>query len=510
MQQLLHTETGVRLHDRQREIPVKKIFRLVKFLFIGLALLAAVLLFNTMRYTPETISETAQVSVNVDIAKASTNLGKAIGFKTISFNTDTAPDADQFNAFIQWLKNAYPNVKSQMQIETIGPYSQVYIWEGSDPDLKPILLTAHFDVVPVPDNTLGDWKHTPFSGAIVDDHIWARGALDDKVSVIGMLEAADLLIASGYKPKRSIYFAFGHDEELGGQKGANAIVSHFKGKNIQFAWSLDEGSAVLDNIIEGLPYPLASINVAEKGYMTLNLMAKGTPGHSSMPPSETAIGRLSRAIVQLEKNQVAGGLTGVSEDFFDAMGRHFSFEKRLIFANRWLFGPFLENLLSQTNTTNAMLRTTTAPTVINGGIKDNVLPGEAVAKINFRIHPRDTSDSVIEHVKTIIDDDMVQVSPQGKPNNASPVSSHDSEGYKVLEQTFSAVFGKIITVPGLTIAATDSVHYSKISDDSYRILPIKLTSDSLKGIHGPNESISLGNFENSIVFYHELMKHAGG
>jgi len=369
-------------------------------------------------------------------------------------------------------------------------------------------LTGHYDVVPVTSNIETEWDHPPFDGVVADGHVWGRGTLDDKGSVVTMFEAAEKLIGEGYSPRRTIYFAIGHDEEIGGKNGAGAIVEQLKTENVQFLWSLDEGSMVLDNIIPGLPYPVASINLAEKGFLNVKLVAKGKAGHSSMPPKQTAIGAISRAIDRLQNAPVPGGLDGLSGDFFDGVGRYFPFGKRMIFANRWLFGSLLESELSKANTTNALLRTTTAPTIIRGGVKDNILPAGAIANINFRLHPRDTVKSIVAYVKKTIDDENIKVKASKWANEASPVSSHKAEGYRHLAETFKSVFGEVIVLPGLTIAGTDSAHYSKISDDSYRIMPMQVTKEDIAGFHGANEKLSLINLKRAVTFYHQLIKVA--
>ncbi len=483
------------------------------FRFFGLILLAAlvvgiVLLVNTLMYNPEPISKTAKVDFDVDIEQVAGHLSKAVQFRTISYSYDKAPDEAAFKGFINWLAETYPKTHATLSRRLINTYSLVYKWPGTDESLKPILLVGHYDVVPVTSNIKTQWTHPPFDGVVADGHVWGRGTLDDKGPVITMFEAVERLIAEGFQPKRTIYLAIGHDEELGGIEGAARIVEKLKEKNVQFLWSLDEGSLVLDNIIPGLPYPVASINVAEKGFLNLELVAKAKAGHSSMPPRNTAIGALSQAIDRLQKAPVPGGLTGVSADFFDGLGRHFSFGKRMAFANLWLFRGLLEDVLSQTNTTNAMLRTTTAPTIISGGVKDNVLPASAMANINFRVHPRDTIESVTQYVRQTIDDENITVTAIKWHTEPSAVSSTDGEGYRNLAATFKSVFGKVIVLPGLTIAATDSVHYSKVADDSYRIMPMQATSEDIEGFHGPNEKLSLVNLKRAVVFYHQLIMSA--
>ncbi len=471
-----------------------------------LLILIGVLLWNTIKFTVEEAGVVEkQYNVTVDKSRVSQNLAASIRFKTISYQDPKKLDGSAFTGFLQWLEDTYPGVHDNLERKFAGGLTPIYVWRGTDQSLKPVLLTGHYDVVPVLSGTEQEWQEPPFSGNISEGFIWGRGALDDKIGVIGMLDAAELLITQGFQPTRTIYFIFGHDEEVGGRNGAGRAVAALKKQGVEFFWSLDEGSMILDGLIPGIDKPIASINIAEKGYLTLDLKARSEGGHSALPPKETAVGILANAILKLQENRVAGGLTGVSADFFNEIGRNFSFVRRLLFANQWLFGPMLESELSKTATTNALLRTTTAPTMLSGSSKENILPIEAIATVNFRLHPRDTIESVIEHVKSAVDDERVEIVPRQKGSEASPVSSHDVEGFSLMSSVFQQVFGDVVVVPGLTIAATDSRHYSEISENSYRINPVVFGPEDVPRIHGTDERISVEGYAKAVEFYAALM-----
>ncbi len=464
-------------------------------------LLAAVLTVNTLRYLPEETADTERFDLEADIGRATGLLSRAVTFRTVS--TDLSrPD---FTAFLNFLESAYPQVHATMERRLLTPGTPLYRWEGRDPDLPPVLLAAHYDVVPVAPDTLEEWLHPPFDGVVADGFVWGRGTLDDKGALIAMLSAAEHLIASGFRPQRTIYLSFGGDEEVGGQ-GARAVAQHLIDNGVRLDWALDEGSFVLEQVVPGLDQPVASINLAEKGYVTVKLVARGAGGHSSMPPRMTAVGRVARAVDRLQDAPVPGGLTGVSEEFFDALGRHFTLERRIVFANRWLLNPVLEKILASTPSTDAMLRTTTAPTMLSGSAKDNVLATEATATINFRLHPRDSIDDILAHVRRVIDDDEVEiVFDRASASPASPVSSSRSQGYADIEGAIRAAFGPLASVPGLTIAATDARHYAMAARNSYRIAPFKITGDDLERFHGLNERLSIENLEYGINFFGALI-----
>lgn len=484
----------------------KKILKLGGVALLGLIAVQAV---NTMRYTPESV-EVAQIELpDVDAAAVAARLGEAIRFQTISTSEDMGARGPAFQGFVDWLVATYPAANGAMTREMINELTPLYRWEGTDPALKPVLLTAHYDVVPVAAEGVSQWQQPPFSGVEADGFIWGRGALDDKSAIIAIMEAVEMLVENGHTPTRTIYLSFGHDEEIGGAMGAGGVAAHLKEQGIQMAWSLDEGSMVLLDVIPGLGAPVASINTSEKGYLTLDITAHSEGGHSSLPPRDTAVSTLAQAITDLQSAPVPGGLTGASKGFFDGLGPHFSLVKRVLFANQWLYRPILENALSGSPATDAMMRTTKAPTMLVGSAKDNVLPQTATATVNFRIHPRDSIESVIAHTRDMISNPDIEVSIRGGfGREPSAVSSREAQGFADLETTFRQVFGDLIVVAGLTVAATDSRHYAQVSDDSYRINPFVFTGADIKRLHGRDERISVEGMAKAVQFYAVLMQNA--
>lgn len=488
------------------------VIRIFKYLGLALVALVAVLavktaLYKAPDYAPAGAAELP--SVTVDVARITANMSEAVTYETVAQHLIDPLAEGQFQGFLEWIGATYPSVHATMDLE-MANLTPIYKWEGKNADAQPVLMTGHYDVVPAPEAERDRWEHPPFAGVADAEFVWGRGTIDDKIGVIGLLEAAETLISQGFQPEKTIYFIFGHDEEIGGQNGAGAAVELLGSRGIQMEWSLDEGSMVLDDVLPGLPAPVASINVAEKGYVTLNITAKATGGHSSLPPAETAVGSLAAAVERLMANPVPGGLTDATAEFFDAVAPEFGLAERVLFANQWLFRPVLEGILSGSGPTNAMLRTTTAPTMLQASLTENVLPTEAVAVVNFRIHPRDTVESVIAHVKAVIDDPNIEVTMRGEPTVPSPVSSSESEGFQLLAQATLGAFGDVILVPGLTVAGTDSKHFSKISDDSYRFNPMTFGPDDLSRIHGINERVSIADLERAVQFYAQIMMGVDG
>lgn len=476
--------------------------RIAVALVLAVLTLVGVLAYNTMQYTPVEVTDAQLVDLGADIQAATQHLSNAITYQTVSDDLNR-PD---FPAFLTFLDETFPTFAATTEKTVLDANTPLYAWKGQDDTLPSVLLAAHYDVVPIPPGSLEKWDHDPFAGTVEDGFVWGRGTLDNKGALIAMVSAADHLMKAGFTPQRTIYFSFGGDEEIGGD-GALSVANFLNDNGVDLEWALDEGSFVLDKIIPGLDQPVASINLSEKGYLTLTLIATSPGGHSSMPPRQTAVGQLARAIDRLQNQPVPGGLTGISEDFFDGLGRHFSIEQRVVFANRWLFNPLLERILSGSASTDAMLRTTTAPTMLSGSSTENVLASEATATVNFRLHPRDTVEDVIAHVRSAIDDDGIEIRVnEGFGTPASPVSSADTAGYRDIESSILAAFGPLATVPGLTIAATDARHYAKAADAAYRINPFKITADDLLRFHGINERLSIENLERGINFFGSLIQ----
>ncbi len=474
-------------------------------------LLTVVVLVRAFLHTPSEVEEIALVEISLDEQAIAARLSQAIRFRTVSHQQAEDFEAEQFTGFIEWVRSKYPEVNAGMSLTMAGAYTMLYRWEGSDPSLAPVLLTGHYDVVPVIPGTESSWEQPPFAGVIKDGVIWGRGALDDKSAVVAQLEAATELLRAGFKPDRTIYFSFGHDEEVGGTRGAASVVELLKGQGVQLAWSLDEGSFLFDGLLPGVEARTATINVAEKGSLTLQIVATGAGGHSSMPPRQTAVGVLAQAITALEAHPVPGGLSGLTGDMFDSISRHMSFGYKVLFANQWLFGGLLESQLSNSTFGNAMLRTTTAPTMLSGSVKTNVLPIEAIATVNFRVHPQDTAESVLAHVRNVVEDDQVTVRGAAEDGlDASAVSDWNAAGFGIIARAIRETNAGVVIAPGLMIAGSDTRHYGKIANNSYRFNPMVVTPVDLTGFHGTNEKIAVDNLANSVRTYMQIIRHAAG
>jgi len=480
------------------------------FQFIGVVLLiviAVVLIRTILTHSGQQIVSQAP-DIPLEKTEVATHLSQALQYQTVSYQDTAQFQVKPFLFFHQFLEETFPLVHQYLEVSITKNLGLLYRWQGSNPDLKPILFAAHQDVVPVNPLSQEEWVYPPFSGAVEDGYIWGRGALDDKGSLLGILEAVELLLRDGFQPERTIFLAFGQDEEIGGTLGASAIAQRLKNEGIQLEFVIDEGGMITKNVVPDVKNPVALVGTAEKGYVSLRLTAHGNEGHSSMPPEFTSIGRVSQAIAELEENPFPSTLE-YARPLLQTVAPEMPFLKRMIVRNLWLFSTLLENIYSQSPKLNAIIRTTTAPTIFNAGIKDNVLPGRAEAVVNFRILPGETMESVKSRVIKIIDDPHVDVTIEPFGENPSPVSSTDNPSYNTLKNTIlQTMNSNTLVAPYLVLGATDSRYYASVTHNIYRFLPFAYTDEDIDRMHGTNERISIDNYVRGIQFYYQLIQNS--
>ena len=482
-------------------------------ILVLIAALVAAIAINTWRQGTRQISVQPAPPLAIDTDAAAGKLSEAIRFKTISSADDADLNADQFEGLHAHLQASFPRAHEALQREVVGGLTLLYTWPGTDPAAPPIMLMAHQDVVPIAPGTEAHWQAQPFGGEIKDGYVWGRGAWDNKANLISQMEAVEMLLAEGFKPRQTIYLAMGADEEVGGLRGAKKVAELMASRGIKLDFVLDEGLLITEGILKGLSRPAALIGIAEKGYLSVEMHAHGTPGHSSMPPpaGTGAIGILSAALARLEDKQMPAHIRGVAKEMFDTIAPEMEGFGRVALSNLWLFGPVVQRQLEGAASTNAMLRTTTAPTIFEAGNKDNVIPGEAKATVNFRLLPGDTQDSVIQHVR-----DAVGAQPEGRfelktlegASEPSPISPTASASYQLLNRTLRSLFPDTLVAPSLMIAATDSRHFTAVSDHIYRFSPVRAKPEDLARFHGTNERVSIANLGELIHFYVQLLRNA--
>ncbi|TAE33488.1 MAG: M20/M25/M40 family metallo-hydrolase [Cytophagales bacterium] len=483
--------------------------KLLLTLAVALVLLLIVLLVNTFRLPSRQLTDVppAPDLTGFPVDSAVGRLSAAIQCRTVSYTDYSLTDTTQFDKFLSLIRVRFPRIHSQLKQETVNRYGLLYTWAGKNPALPPVLLMGHYDVVPVIQGTERMWKRPPFAGLVEGGYVYGRGTLDDKTTVMGLLEAVEYLLGKGHQPERTIMLAFGQDEETLGKRGATATVALLEKRGIKPLMVMDEGGVVKTDGISGLNKPIALIGIGEKGYLSLELTVTGEGGHSSMPPRQTSIGVLAAALDKLEQNPFPARLDAGLSQMFSYLGPEMPLGQRLVFANQWLFGPVIQRILSGSNSGDATQRTTTAPTIINAGQKDNVLPIDASAVVNFRILPGETTKTVTQRVKEVIDDERVTVKTYGTFSDPSALSDPEAAPFVQLHRTIRAVFPEATVAPYLVLGGTDSRFYSKICPNVYRFMPVRMNDESLKMPHGTNERISVKDYTDMVKFYATLIQN---
>jgi carboxypeptidase PM20D1 len=482
---------------------MKKILSFLLWLITVLLIIIIIktLLFKSLQVKPEPVNLIALGN------ESCLHLSEAVTYPTISYSIDSPIDTLSFERYLGFIGRAYPLVNEKLDKEIFSRFSVLYRWKGSNASLKPLILMAHYDVVPPGDTSL--WEYNPFSGADNDGFIWGRGTLDDKASMISILEAVERLLVEGFEPERTIYLSFGHDEEIGGSRGAKVIAAALRDRGITPEYVLDEGMTITRGMVPMIKKPVALIGITEKGYLSLKLSINMEGGHSSIPGKESAIILLNNAVSNLVNKQMKPQISEPLDDFIRYLGPEMPFYARVLFANKWIFKGLLLTIYKGSPSGNALIRTTTAPTIFKAGIKDNVIPASAEAVVNFRILPGETSDEIINHVAKVIGDKRIKIEIYDSlVNEPAPVSPVDGQDFNIVTETIRQVFPEAVTVPTMMLGASDSYHFSENTENIYRFAPLQLTTGDMERIHGLNERNGKDEFKKGIGFYYQLIKNS--
>lgn len=477
-----------------------KILRL--FLLAAFLVLIGILVFNTPKQSqPANGNSIEPIPAAGD--SAAWHLSRALQIKTVS-KGDTLPiDTAEFVAFRQFLESSYPLIHRQLQRQIFNEFSYLYRWKGKDSSLAPWVLMAHTDVVPVEAAVEKNWSVPSFSGAIKNDTIWGRGAVDDKSSVIAIMEAIENLLQLGFIPERTIYIALGHDEEVAGRRGARVISEWMREQKIRPAFVLDEGGQIDTEHFKELGRPVAIIATGEKGYTNIDLSVELPGGHSSMPAKETAIDILNKAVVAVREKQIPGSITPVVEEMIRRTTAPGPFLKRMVTHNLWLTEPLVKMEMEKSKETNALIHTTLVPTIVQGGIKDNVIPSTAKATFNSRILQGQSSDDVLTFVKKAVNDERVLIKKQTKSlMEPSSITPFRDPSFLQLERIIKNAVPNVIVSPFLMIGASDSRYFRDFSEAVLNFSAIQ----NMKGFHGIDERIGIKDLDRMIWFYKQLLQ----
>lgn len=430
-------------------------------------------------------------------------LACALRIPTVSEENPKKQKSKPFEKLGRYLQKSFPLVHAELEWSTFG-HSRLYRWEGKSPDVAALFL-AHQDVVGVDDAQR--WTTPPFSGVVDEEFVWGRGAIDDKSRVLAILEAAEELLRHGFQPEKTLYFAFGHDEEIGGAEGARTIAAHLEAEGVHADFVIDEGGIIGIGLVDGVAPPVASIMLGEKGHVTLHLSTTDRGGHSSMPPRMTAVGRIAAAVTHLQEDPFPLRMTPPVLDMVQRLAPHMPAPVRAVLTSAAALPRPVARILAMKPQTAALVRTTMAPTIIRGGVKENVLPQTAEAYVNLRILSGDTIDTVVERCVKIIDDELVRVTvAPGFAADPSPTTDPGSPHFDRIASIVRELVPSALITSGLVPGATDARHYAKVAEARFNFTPIVLHRTDLARIHGTDERISLANYKRIIDFNSRLMQ----
>lgn len=476
-----------------------------------LGLIGALLLVTLVRaafWTPERTESEPLPDEAVDVEKYRKDLSDAIRIKTIS-NVDTDKvDWGEFQKLHKLFEERFPLVHKHLKREEISLASLLYTWEGTKPDLEPIALLGHQDVVPVAEGTEQDWTHPAFDGVDDGEFIWGRGALDMKNHLIAVLESVETLLAEGFWPERTVYLCFGHDEEIVAAKtsGAGAIADTLKARGVHLDSVIDEGGAILDLKVGSiLNNRLAGVGIAEKGYADYRVSVSAKGGHSSQPPAHTAVGTLAEVVRDIEKHQFRATMPDFVYDLFCKIGKNCSYPARIVTCNLWLLKPLITFVMTKIPPAASLIHTTTAVTMASGSPAANVLPQKASVTINFRMMPGTTLKDVEQHIRQSVRNKEIEIEYL-KGKEASKVSPTDSRSFKILESLCTRTDASMIVAPYLVMGGTDAYHYEEVCDCIYRFAPFVMDTKLLLTTHGTNERIPIACMGDALKFFKRYIR----
>lgn len=471
-------------------------------IFAGLLIvLLVVVLIRTVLFVPQKQKTVTAEPIILDQDKIVADMVDMIRCKTISDRDESKVDRGEFTKFEALLQERFPNIYKCCTFEKIGKTGLLFFLKGEASD-KPSVCMAHYDVVPVEEE---GWSKPAFEGIVEDGCIWGRGTLDTKGTLCGVVEALEMLLEKGYQPKQDLYLSFSGEEEIDGDTCAD-IVTYLEKKGVKPALVLDEGGAVVDHVFPGVEESCALVGIGEKGSVNLNFTLDSEGGHASTPPIHTILGKLSKAVCRIESKPFKRQLTKPVLEMFDTLGRHSTFVFRMIFANLWLFAPVLDLLCKKTGgEMNAMLRTTTAVTKMEGSKAYNVLPPKASFGLNMRLLGSDTIDSAIAYLKKVINNDKINIEVVNGMN-PSIYSDTSCEEWERLSSVIRATWKDVVVSPYLMMACSDSRHYCRITDRVYRFSAMRLSKEERAMVHGNNERIPIETLLKTVEFYVRLLK----
>ena len=434
-------------------------------------------------------------------ARVVTALQALVRIPTVSDRDPDRVDSAAFDRLLAELERQFPLVHERLDLTRVGTHGLLLHWRGASAE-RPVVLMAHLDVVPV--DADAPWAHDPFGGELLDGSVWGRGTLDDKGCVAAICDAVESLLESGHVPAQDVWLSFGCDEEVGGSS-AVAAVEVLRERGVTPWLVLDEGGAVADDAFPGVAPPLAVIGVAEKGTTSLRLVAEGVGGHASTPARNGPTARIARAVLRLDRTPFPASAPPPTLELLRRIAPHAPAPLRPLLARADRLRPALTRVLVAAGPeAAAMTRTTVAATTLSGSPALNVIASTAKAGLNVRVMVGDTVDGVVEHVRRVIRDDSVRIEvvEAGEPSPISPMG----DAFDLLEQCIGELFPDAVATPYVMMAATDSRHFTAISDHVYRFAPFRMSKAQRQAIHAYDEHIGVDDLVAGAAWYRLLIE----
>ena len=450
-----------------------------------------------------------------------------------------------FEKFHDYLEKTYPLVHKHLQLKKINKFGLVYTWKGNDTSKKPIMLTAHQDVVPVPHETIDQWTFPPFEGGFDGKYLYGRGVSDCKNLLIALMGTIELLLEEDkFKPQRTIILAFGYDEEAAG-KGAEEISEYLVNKygSDSILQIIDEGDEGYQDI-EGVKLILPA--TGEKGHLNsvIDLFTPG--GHLSVPPRHTSIGIMSQLITKIEDKEFSPILTNNNP----VLGQLYCLAEHSKILNKSIKGDILKaqidqnanqrvvEYLSKDAETKYLITTSQAVDIIEGGVKSNALPEHVSVVVNSRIAVEENVNTVVSKLKAdistiadkfnlglIIDNqEIIEPTEHGYFNYSlieslepAPVSPINGESWNIFGGSLRYLYEDLIfpdsndtfiVAPFLSTGNTDTKSYWDLTRNIYRYQPSIATKNS--NIHSIDEKLDFEGHFHIIAFYYYYLQLVDG
>ena len=471
-------------------------------ILVIVVLFLAVLIIRAAAFRPKAQPTVSNEEVTVDTDTVVSNLQQLVRCRTISYNDHSLEDKAEFRKLKDLLPQLYPHVFAACEHTEFPEEAILLRWSGKT-EGDPSVMMAHYDVVPVDEEK---WEKPPFEGIVEDGVLWGRGTLDTKVTMASALYAANQLIAQGFTPEHDVYFAFSGGEEVNGL-GAVRIVDYFQEKGITPALVVDEGGAVVKDVFPGVKESCAMIGIAEKGMINAKYTVKSAGGHASAPPVKTPVTTLAKACRSIIDHPFKMHITMPAGLMFDTLARRSTFLYKLIFSNLWCFKPVLDMICkSSGGEMNALVRTTTAFTMMEGSNARNVIPTEASLVSNMRLNPSDTVAGAAAYLRKTVNDDSVEITVL-ESSEPSRISTTDCAGWEKVAAAVASTWKGCVVTPYLMVQCSDSRHYGRITDKVYRFSAMDLTKEERGSIHGNNERIRIECLIRASEFYLRLLKN---